>query len=134
VFTGKRRVPGLSERTLKNGTTVYEVHARLGGKLRRHTLKARTKTDAIAELRALQTDYARGELHRSASACVVTVADLAQEWIEHLDGRTTHRDPRLRYSPRTVELYRQRVEDYVVPTLGHLPVAEVNVGDITQAD
>ena len=39
---------GLTERTLKDGTTVFEVHARLGGKLRRHTLKAQTKTDAIA--------------------------------------------------------------------------------------
>jgi integrase len=130
VFTGNRRVPGLTERTRKNGTTVYEVHARLGGKLRRHTLNARTKTDAITELRALQTDYARGEPHRSPSACVVTVADLAQEWLEHLEGRISHRDPRLRYSPRTVDLYRQRVEQYLVPALGLLPVAEVNVGDI----
>jgi hypothetical protein len=84
VFTGNRRIPGLYERKLKDGSTVYEVHARLGGKLRRHTLNARTKTDAIAELRALQTDYARGELHRSPSACVVTVSDLTQEWLEHL--------------------------------------------------
>jgi integrase len=130
VFTGHRRVPGLSERSLKNGTKIYEVHARLGGKLRRHTLKAQTKTDAIAELRALQTDYARGELHRSPSAGVVTVADLTQEWLADLEGRITHRDSRQRRSLRTVALYRQRLDQHIVPALGYLSVAEVNVGDV----
>jgi integrase len=129
VFTGNRRVPGLYERTLKDGTTVYDVHARLGGKLRRHNLKARTKTDAIVELRALQTDYARGQVHRSPSAAV-TLADLAQEWLTHLEGRTNHRDTKQRRSPRTVELYRQRLDQHIVPVLGHLPVADLNVGDI----
>jgi integrase len=129
VHTGNRRVPGLSERTLKNGSIVYEVHARLGGKLRRHTLKAQTKTDAILELRALQTDYARGEAHRSPSVAV-TLADLAQDWLQHLQDRTTHRDPKQRRSVRTVDLYRQRVEQHVVPALGHLAAGEVNLGDV----
>ena len=120
---------GLTERTLKDGTTVFEVHARLGGKLRRHTLKARTKTDAILELRALQTDYARGEAHRSPSV-TVTLADLAYEWITHLEGRTTHRDPKQRRSVRTVLLYRQRLEQHIVPVLGHLAAGEVNLGDV----
>jgi integrase len=129
VHTGNRRVPGLYQRTLKDGTAVYDVHARLGGKLRRHHLKARTKTDAINELRALQTDYARGEAHRSPSAAV-TLADLAQDWLEHLDRRTTLRDPKQRRSVRTVALYRQRLEQHIIPALGHLPVAEVNVRDV----
>jgi len=129
VHTGNRRVAGLYERTLANGTTVYEVHARLGGKLRRHTLKAQTKTDAIAELRALQTDYSRGQAHRSPSAAV-TLADLAQEWLTHLEGRTTHRDPKQRRSMRTVNHYRQQVEQHVVPVLGHLAAAELNLGDV----
>jgi integrase len=129
VLTGNRRVPGLSERTLKDGTTVYEVHARLGGKLRRHTLKARTKTDAIQELRALQTDYTRGEAHRSPSAAV-TLTDLAQEWLQHLEGRTSHRDPKQRRSVRTVGVYRQRLDQHIVPALGHLAVGEVNLGDV----
>jgi integrase len=115
---------------LKDGTTVYEAHGRMGGKLRRHTLNAQTKTDAITELRALQTDYARGEAHRSPSALVVAVADLACEWITHLEGRTNHRDPKLRYSVNTVALYRQRLDQYVTPALGHLPVTEVTVGHI----
>jgi integrase len=129
VHTGNRRVPGLSERTLKDGSIVYEVHARMGGKLRRHTLKARTKTDAISELRALQTDYARGEAHRSPSAAV-TLADLVQEWLTHLEGRITHRDPRQRRSRRTVDHYRQQVEQHIVPVLGHLAANEINLGDV----
>ena len=76
VMTGKHRVPGLYERTMMDGIKCYDVHARLGGKLRRHRLKATTKTDAILELRALQTDYARGEEHRSPSAGVTVGATL----------------------------------------------------------
>ena len=92
--------PGLYERTRKDGTTVYDVHARLGGKLRRHTLKAQTKTDAIPELRALQTDYARGEAHRSPSAAV-TLAELAQEWLATLRpaSRTATRSDATRPEP-----------------------------------
>jgi hypothetical protein len=52
------------------------------------------------------------------------VADLAVEWLEHLEGRTTHRDRNRRYSERTVALYRQRLQQHIVPALGHLPVAE----------
>jgi hypothetical protein len=61
VYTGNRRVPGLYERTLANGSTVFEAALRLGGKVRRHRLEATTKTDAIGELRRLQVDYQRGE-------------------------------------------------------------------------
>ena len=52
VYSGTRRIPGLYERTLADGSTVYEAALRLGGKVRRHRLEARTKTDAIAELRS----------------------------------------------------------------------------------
>src|ERR1700677_45019 len=70
VYTGNRRVHGLYERTRVDSSTVYEAALRLGGKVRRHRLEARTKTDAIIELRALQTDYDRGEPYRSPAASV----------------------------------------------------------------
>ena len=64
VHSGNRRVPPL--RAQPSGShPVYDVALRLGGKVRRHRLTAATKTDAIAELRALQTDYSRGEEYRS---------------------------------------------------------------------
>ena len=60
----------------------------------------------------------------------MTLADLAQEWLQHLQDRTTHRDPKQRRSVRTVGLYRQRVEQHIVPALGHLAAGEVNLGDV----
>lgn len=129
VYSGTRRVPGLYERSRADGTNVYEARLRLGGSVRRHRLTASTKTDAIAELRALQTDYARGEEYRSP-ASAVTVDDLAADWLAHLAARVGARDPRRRYSARTVELYRQRLEQHISPTLGRRPVADVALADV----
>jgi integrase len=126
VFNGKRRVPGLYQRMLKDGTTAFEVLARMGGKLRRHTLKAKTKTDAVNELRALQTDYARGE-RLVPTERVITVAELTEEWLRHLEGRAGHVDPKLRRSMRTVILYRQMLEHHVLPYLGQHPVQDLTV-------
>jgi integrase len=129
VYSGNRRVPGLYERTLADGSSVYDVALRLGGKVRRHRLAAGTKTDAIAELRTLQVDYERGEQHRSAAAAL-TVAELATDWLAHLQARVGHRDPKRRYSARTVELYRQRLEQHILPAVGSRSVAEVGVSDV----
>src|SRR5580693_9272809 len=65
VYSGNRRVAGLYERRLASGATVYDIRLRLGGKVRRIRLNATTKTDAIAELRATQVDFSRGEQHHS---------------------------------------------------------------------
>ena len=129
VYSGNRRVPGLYERRLADGSTVYDAALRLGGKVRRHRLEATTKTDAINELRALQVDYERGEPHRSA-AMSPTVGEVAADWLGHLESRVGHRDARRRYSARTVALYRQRLARHIVPALGQLPVAEVTVADV----
>src|SRR2546423_611397 len=99
VHTGNRRVPGLYERTLADGSSVYDVALRLDGKVRRHKLDARTKTDAIAELRALQVDYERGERHRSA-ASAPTLSELARDYVTHLESRVGDRDPKRRRSSR----------------------------------
>ena len=129
VYSGTRRVPGLYERRLADGSVVYDAALRLGGKGRRHRLNATTKTDAINELRTLQVDYERGELHRSA-AMSPAVGEVAADWLAHLESRVGHRDARRRYSARTVALYRQRLERHVVPALGSLPVADVTVADV----
>jgi integrase len=97
--------------------------------VRRHRLAAATKTDAILEARALAVDYTRGEQHRSPAA-TPTLAELARGWLAHLDARIGHRDPRRRYSARTVALYRQRIEQHVLPELGSRPVAELTLADV----
>jgi integrase len=97
--------------------------------VRRHRLDARTKTDAIAELRALQVDYERGEQHRSPAASL-TVSDVARDWLAHLESCVGHRDARRARKHRGVRLYRQKVESYIVPELGHRPISEVHVADV----
>jgi integrase len=129
VHSGTRRVPGLYERTLADGSTVFEAALRLGGKVRRHRLEAKTKTDAIAELRALQVDYSRGESHRSAAAAV-TVNDLAADFVTHMKTRIGDADPKRRRSPRTVRHYSDQLNLHVLPTLGHRPAADLNVADL----
>jgi integrase len=129
VYSGNRRVSGLYERRLANGSTVYEAAFWYGGRTRRHRLEAQTKTDAIAELRNLRTDYARGEQYRSPAAAL-TVDELTADWLAHLESRVGHRDPKRRYSARTVELYRQRLTQHILPALGPRPVAEIRLGDV----
>jgi integrase len=129
VYSGNRRVSGLFSRTLASGQIVYEVSARLGGRMRRHRLDAETKTDAIREAETLRVDYRRGEGHRSPAAAL-TLAEVARDYLEHLEDRIGHRDARRRYSARTVALYRQRLDQHIVPALGHRPVAEVALPDV----
>src|SRR5829696_5775955 len=93
VYSGNRRVPGLFERTLANGATVYEASMRLGGSMRRHRLDAATKTDALRELREWQVDVERGDPRVRGG---LTVADVAADWAAHLTARVGHRDPRQR--------------------------------------
>jgi integrase len=71
----------------------------------------------------------RGEARRSPAAAV-TVADLARDWLDHLEARVEHRDPAKRRSPRTVALYRQRLRQHVLDEWGNVPAADLGVRDL----
>jgi integrase len=130
VYSGKRRITGLYERRRADGSTAYEARLRRhGGSPRQVVLDATTKTDAIAELQALRVDGRRGDPMRTRSL-VPTVEEVAHDWIAALTLRVGHRDPSKRYSPRTVDLYRQRIETHVVPTLGTIPIDELTAADL----
>jgi integrase len=129
VYSGNRRIPGLFARTRADGITVYEARVRLGGQRTRVVLDANNKTDAIAELEALRTDRRRGAPARTGSV-IPTVTDVTRDWLAALELRTHHRDPRKRRSPRTVALYRQRMEQHVLPTLGTYAIDELSVRDL----
>jgi integrase len=129
VHTGTRRVPGLYERTLADGSTVFDVALRLGGKVRRHRLEAQTKTDAIAELRALQVDYGRGEQHRS-DAAAPTLNELAADFTTHMKSRIGDVDQKRRRSSRTVAHYENQLRLHVLPELGHRHINEITVVDL----
>ena len=60
----------------------------------------------------------------------MTVAEVAADWLAHLDSRIGHADERRRYSVRTVETYRTRIDTYVIPDLGSRSVADVSLADV----
>lgn len=132
VYSGTRRIPGLYERTHADGATVYDVALRLGGKVRRHRLEAKTKTDAQRELLALQVDHARGDEHRSP-ALAITVAELLDDFTEHMRTRVGDRDAKRRRSARTVDHYDYVLRRYVLPTIGTVPAPDVTAAHVRRA-
>jgi integrase len=131
VYSGSRRVRGLYEWTVADGTTRYGTRIRLDdGSQKRVTLDALTKTGAIAEFEALRTDKRRGEPVRDTTALRPTVAEVAADWLAALELLTNHRDPAKRYSPRTVALNRQRLHAHVLPIIGNRRIDEVTVANL----
>jgi integrase len=119
VFQGKERVPGLWVRQTVDGP-VYEVQKRIDGKMRRIKLRARIKMDAINEMRGLTVDIDRGDLELGDRS--VTMAALAASYLEREEGVLGV------LGDRTLELYRQRLNDHVIPALGpHTKAADVRV-------
>jgi integrase len=115
-----------------DGSIVYEAQLPVvrGGQSRRIALKASTKTDAANELRALRVDLARGGSTPVGGSLRPSVADLAADYVSSLEARVGHRDPKRRLSPRTVVLYRDRLNAYVVTHLGNVRVDELNAGHL----
>ena len=128
VYSGKRRVRGLWQRTLADGSTVFEARLRIDGQDRRVPLEAATKTDAIREAESLRVDRDRGEQRHSSLA--PTLDELAEEWLDHLQARVGLCDPRRRYSQRTFDFYRQRLNDHILDQLGRRRVDEITVDDV----
>lgn len=131
VVSGGRPVPGLYERTTSTGQTVYELRVLARGVRKQQTLRATTKTDAIREAQAARVDLQRGEAHRSPSLSP-TVAELAALYVAHLRSRIGDRDPRRRRSPTTVADAEWKLAHYVVPTIGHLQVADLRAADVVR--
>jgi integrase len=128
VYLGKKRVRGLWQRALVDGTIVYLGRLQIDGRDTIVVLEARTKSDAIRELEALRVDRDRGETrHRSLTP---TLAELAEEWLDHLEARVGLHDERRRYSQRTVDLYRQRLDAHILDRLGSRRVDEVTADDL----
>jgi integrase len=67
---------------------------------------------------------------RLRSADTLALAELAEEWLTHLQSRVGLKDARRRYSQRTVNLYRERLGLHVLDQLGNRPVDELTVADL----
>jgi integrase len=128
VYTGNRRVRGLHERTLADGSTVYEARLRISGRDVKAVLRATTKTEAIREVEALRVDRERGAL--VGYGPTPTVDEVWPDLIEHMRARVGIADKRRRYAQGTVDLYEQRLRDHVSPVLGKRRVAEVTTDDL----
>ena len=128
-----RRIANLYRRQRLNGTAVFEARVRLrpNEPAKWRKLDASTVTDAVRELERLRSDLRQGVIPATQSL-VPTIADLADEWISHLESRIGHRDPSKRYSPRTVALYRQRLAHHIVPAFGAIRADRLDVHDLRQ--
>lgn len=128
VHSGNRRVRGLHQRTLADGSTVFEARLRLDGADRWIVLDAQTKTDAMRELDALRVDRQRGETRHDKLA--PTVDEVAADLIAHMQSRVGIADRRRRYAQGTVDLYEQRLRDHVSPVIGSRRVSDVTTHDL----
>src|SRR5262245_52986673 len=99
VYSGTRRVRGLHERNLADGTVVYEARLRIAGKDAKIPLDANTKTGAIRELEALRVDRDRGETRHDA--LMPTFDDVAADLVAHMRSRVGVKDKRRRYAQGT---------------------------------
>jgi integrase len=129
VEYGGRKIPSLWCRDLIDGTIVYEAHLRINGKKKKVILEARTITEAIRELKALQVDRDRGTVHENPLVNP-TMAELFDELAAHMQARVGISDEKRRYAQGTVDVLRQLARLYVVPFLGHKPVASVTTADL----
>jgi integrase len=121
-----RRVPGLYERTTKTGRRTYEYVGRLNGRVRTIKLDARTKTEAIAEAETLRSGVRDKRIEISADRRK-TVRDAVTEYLAYVAGLEGTKGAK---SPRTLEDIEDKLDVYVVPAIGHLPVAAVTDRDI----
>ena len=124
-----RDLPGFGVRVYPNGTKVYVVQTRVGGKSKRITVdrhgvispdQARRKAaQMIARIKAGEDP----KPNAAKKATSPTVAELAQRYlVEHVE---------VRCKPRTVEACRWLVKKFVLPDLGDIAIAEVRREHIT---
>jgi integrase len=125
VFSGKRRVKGLYERKLSDGTTVYDARIRVDGIEHKKPFGAITKTDAIRAVEDFRVALVRGE-EPDADSTAATIQQLADEWIAHLRSRIGIGGKR-EMALGTVDLNEQRLRDHVCDHLGSVRVEDLDV-------
>ncbi len=128
VHVGQRRIPNLWQRTLADGSVVFEFAGKVDGRVLRRRLAATNKTDAATEAGGLTTDRDRGILRVGADAPTITA--LRDEWLSHLRSLVGSLDERQRRSPRCVALYEHHVDKRFEPEFGSRRVDELTTADL----
>lgn len=116
------------ERTTKAGATTYALRFRAGGRRRFESLGAVTREQAERRLRHVLADVERGRWEPPAPAAPevptgdgVTFAEYSATWA------------RLAFygkAPATIEDYSGRLDRHLIPAFGHMPLADITVGDV----
>lgn len=118
-FNGAR-VPNLYVRTTATGETRFEFSRKIGGVVRKTTLSARSARQAVSEIESLRP-LARQGLVGSGTA---RLGELVEAFLAEAEAGTFGT-----YSSSTVDLYRQRLTDHVLPALGE----SRRIRDVTEA-
>jgi integrase len=108
----------IRKRVLRHGKICWQVDYRDGKKKRRHK-QFRTKGEANAWMVETLSAVLNGT-HVAASDSK-TVAEAAEEWLKDCERNQLERT--------TLDVYRQRVDDHVVPFIGHLKLAVMTTVD-----
>jgi integrase len=123
------RVPNGYERTLGDGTIVAEFNGRgPDGKMIKKTFRATTKTERIRLVEAFAADLRRGQVVLADRS--VTVATLVVDFVAQCETRVGSIDPKHRIAKRTAELYKQRLEQHILPALGKRRLPDLTVADL----
>lgn len=109
VYSGQK-IPGLFQRETCGSRVVFELRKKTNGHVVRRTLTSTTATDAIREQRAVLAKLDAGT--RLVGRADISLSELRDLWIEWA------RSAESPLAARTVELYSQRLDDYVLKVLG----------------
>lgn len=118
----KTRFPGIYYRIATAGDRRYIIWYRdSAGKARFRTLpKGSTERDAVQLRAQLTWKVASGEV---VAPSKTTVAEWATRWLEEVE-------PRLR--PKTIDGYRDSVENHIIPRLGRIKLHQLSVDDVAR--
>jgi integrase len=110
VYLGGVKVPGLQRRTTNDGRVVYDARKKIGGRMERTKLQAKTPSDARREMAAWVAK--REAESRLLPLPDVTLRELRDEWEKWPRG------PSSSYAVRTVEYYTNAYDRRVLRILG----------------
>jgi hypothetical protein len=127
------QVAGLGLRVTPTGTRIFVAQGRVGGRKRRVTVGyapdmtlSRARTEALHALTAMRSGrdpVAERRARASAAAARgTTITALADKWMADF--------VRPKLKPQTASDYQKLLAKCILPTLGHLAVADISYRDV----
>jgi len=106
-----------------DGLWVCRINVGYGpdGKRRQRTIYGKTKTEALAKLKAEQRAVDSGMVRTTTRG---TVGELLTRWLAFCEARV---------EPRTYERYKTSVNNHLIPSLGAIPLERLTTADVDMA-